>query len=232
LEILAPLPATSAEANANGVESQSPGGREQSERTLGNREPSERLRRRRWINNSPDYPEVTPLNLAIAESTQSPDYFAAVVEAHWTTVYRLMFSMTGNAHDCEDLTQETFLRALRRWDSFKQGTNLRKWLLRIAANAFFDVKRKQQRLKITPLQIEVSCKAAPAELTLELQEQESLARSALEKLTDLTRLVFNLRVTEDLAFREIAELAGISEAAARWHMHRARFKLLKSLDRY
>jgi RNA polymerase sigma factor (sigma-70 family) len=169
------------------------------------------------------------LSFAGAESAQSPDSFKAVVEAHWDAVYRLLYSMTGNAHDCEDLTQETFLRALRRWDSFRPGTNLRAWLLRIAANAFFDVKRKQQTLKIAPLQVEIPSGAAPAELALELHEQGVLVRAAMEELTELTRLVFHLRVTEDLSFRDIAELAGITEVAARWHMHQARSKLLKRL---
>lgn len=137
--------------------------------------------------------------------------------------------MTGNAHDCEDLAQETFLRALKRWDTFKQGTNLRAWLLRIAANAFFDIKRKQQTLKIAPLQAEVASDSAPVETALELREQGVLVRAAMEELTELTRMVFHLRVTEDLSFREIAELAGITEVAARWHMHQARVKLLKRL---
>jgi RNA polymerase sigma-70 factor (ECF subfamily) len=169
------------------------------------------------------------VTFAGADSAQSPDSFTAIVEAHWTAVYRLLYSMTGNAHDCEDLTQETFLRALRRWETYKQGTNLRAWLLRIAVNAFFDVKRKQQTLKITTLQVEVPSEAASAEKRLELLEEGALVRAAMEELTELTRMVFHLRVTEDLSFREIAELAGISEVAARWHMHQARLKLVKRL---
>src|SRR2546430_13712595 len=55
---------------------------------------------------------------------------------------------SSDLHDAEDLAQETFLRALRRFDTFKSGTNLRAWLLRIATNAFFDVERKRQTLKI------------------------------------------------------------------------------------
>jgi RNA polymerase sigma factor (sigma-70 family) len=164
-----------------------------------------------------------------AESDQPPDSFAAVVEAHWAAVHRLLYSMTGNAHDSEDLTQETFLRALRRWDTFRPGTNLRAWLLRIAANAFVDVKRKQNTLKITSLQVELPSAAAPVERPLDLREQGELVRAAMEELTELNRLVFHLRVTEDLTFREIAALADITEVAARWHMHQARMKLLQRL---
>jgi len=51
----------------------------------------------------------------------------------------------------------------------------------------------------------------------------------MEELSELTRLVFHLRAQEDLPFREIAELAGTTEQAARWHMHQARTKLLARL---
>jgi RNA polymerase sigma-70 factor (ECF subfamily) len=150
-----------------------------------------------------------------------------VVEAHWTAVYRLLYSLTGNPHDSEDLTQETFLRALRRWDSFRKGSNLRAWLLRIGTNAFFDVKRKSTALKINPLADDVQSDAASVEIRLETQEQGELILAAMADLSELTRLVFHLRVTEDLPFKEIADVAGITEVAARQHMHQARAKLLR-----
>src|SRR5277367_3770287 len=60
--------------------------------------------------------------------------FAEVVNTHWSAVYRLLYTMTGNQHDTEDLTQETFLRALRKQETFQANTRLRSWLLRIATN--------------------------------------------------------------------------------------------------
>ena len=162
-----------------------------------------------------------------ADSAEPPDSFTAVVEAHWTAVYRLLYSMTGNPHDTEDLTQETFLRALNRWDTFKEGTNLRAWLLRIGTNAFFDIRRKKQTLKIGPLAEEVESKADSVETLLETQEQGELVRVAMRDLSELTRLVFHLRVTEDLSFKIIGKVAGITEVAARQHMHQARSKLLR-----
>src|SRR5262245_27191742 len=140
---------------------------------------------------------------AEAESTNSSDSFKTVVEAHWTAVYRLLYSLTGNPHDSEDLSQETFLRALRRWDSFRKGSNLRAWLLRIGTNAFFDVKRKRRTLKINPLGEEIASEETSVEMSFENKEQGELIRAALTDLSELTRLVFHLRVTEDLSFKEI-----------------------------
>lgn len=167
------------------------------------------------------------MSFAGTETPEPPDSFKAVVEAHWTAVYRLLYSMTGNPHDSEDLAQETFLRALRRWDTFKRGTNLRAWLLRIASNAFFDLRRKRQTLPMNPITDEVPTIDSSVEVRLEVKEQADLIRAAMEDLTELTRLVFHLRVTEELSFKEIAKLADITEVAARQHMHQARAKLLK-----
>ena len=156
--------------------------------------------------------------------------FTEVVHVHWTAVYRFLHSMTGHTHDTEDLTQETFLRALNRFAAFQEGTNLRAWLLRIAANAYFDLRRKRQRAPVKPLEHEPPGKAPAPEYALETAEQAELVRAALEELSDLTRMVFYLRVQEELSFREIAELAGTTEQAARWHMHQARMRLLKRLE--
>src|SRR4051794_40306572 len=98
-----------------------------------------------------------------AKPPKPPHNFEEVVEVHWTAVYRLLYSLAGNPHDSEDLTQETFFRALKRFETFKQGTNLRAWLLRIATNAFFDVRRKQQTLKIGPLTEDILSEEKSAE---------------------------------------------------------------------
>jgi RNA polymerase sigma-70 factor (ECF subfamily) len=155
--------------------------------------------------------------------------FAGVVAAHWDAVYRLLYTLSGNTHDTEDLTQETFLRALSRLSSFTPGTNMRAWLLRIASNAFFDVRRKRQRSRVEPLTTDLPGHSIPPEQPLELAEQGELLKAALEDLSETARLVFHLRAAEELPFREIAGILGSTEEAARWHMHQARTRLLKRL---
>src|SRR5436189_4394981 len=119
--------------------------------------------------------------------------FAAIVNEHWTGVYRLLYSLSGNSHDTEDLTQETFLRALNRLESFQPGTRMRSWLLRIATNAFFDVRRKRQRANVRPLEHEPPATSPRPGHALEVAEQSKLLQAALEELTETTRLVFHLR---------------------------------------
>lgn len=155
--------------------------------------------------------------------------FATIVRDYWEVVYRFLHRMTGDPHETEDLTQETFLRALNRLDTFQGGSGLRVWLLRIAANAYFDLQRRRRRVAFGPLDREPPASEPAADHHLVVSEQAALLRAALEGLSETTRMVFHLRATEDLSFREIADLVGTTEQAARWHMHQARVKLLKQL---
>src|SRR5581483_2773679 len=86
--------------------------------------------------------------------TTGSQTFVDMVREHWMAVYRLLYSLTGSTHSTEDLTQETFLRAISRYDTFQPGTQLRPWLMRIAANAFFDEQRKRKRVKMESLKQE------------------------------------------------------------------------------
>jgi RNA polymerase sigma-70 factor (ECF subfamily) len=173
-------------------------------------------------------PGVIPSEGRVAAGPQPPE-FAAVVAEHWSAVYRLLWSLTGDPHATDDLAQETFLRALQRFAGLKPDSRLRPWLLRIATNAFFDAARKVKRSKTGPLDREVAAEGPPPGHTLETAERAERLRAAVAELTDLTRLVFHLRAAEDLSFREIAEIAGTTEQAARWHMHQARTKMLQRL---
>ncbi len=152
--------------------------------------------------------------------------FRDVVNQHWSAVFRFLRTLGGDEHLAEDLTQETFLRALDRISTFAAGTNMRAWLFRIANNIYFDEHRKKKRSHVTQLDYEPSSKSVPPGTQLELQEQATEALEALKELTELTRLVFHLRVYEELSFREIADLAGTTEQSARWHMHHAREKIM------
>ena len=157
--------------------------------------------------------------------------FSAWVERHWSAVCRLLYGLSGHAHDTEDLAQETFLRAWKARESFRPGSNQRAWLLRIASNVFFDLRRRQERRPTEPMVAEPAGPDAPPAAALEAAEQHQLLQAAMTELSEVTRLVFHLRAAEELSFREIGEIAKVSEEAARWHMGQARRKLLARLGK-
>lgn len=159
-----------------------------------------------------------------------PDDIADWVAAHWDATYKLVYRLTLNRHDAEDLTQETFLRATERRSSFQAGTNLRAWLLRIATNAFLDRQRHKKVMKIAPLPEELSFDSKSPGQRLEDAERHANVEAAIASLPDVQRIVFLLRGQEELSFREIGESIGMTEETARWHMMQARRQLLVKLD--
>ncbi|MBN9375242.1 MAG: sigma-70 family RNA polymerase sigma factor, partial [Cellulomonas sp.] len=70
-----------------------------------------------------------------------------IVREHSARVYRLAYRLTGNRHDAEDLTQETFVRVFRSLDSYVPGT-FEGWLHRITTNLFLDQARRRKRIRM------------------------------------------------------------------------------------
>lgn len=156
--------------------------------------------------------------------------FADVVERHWKAVYRLVYRLTGSAHDADDLTQETFLRALGRRDTFRSGTNMRAWLMTIASNALFDLQRRRKTARPVPLDGDLAQGDGPEAGPAEQAELNGLLADAIARLPQTQRAVFLLRSQEGLSFREIAGALDLTEETARWHMLQARRQLLAQLD--
>ncbi|HEX5938808.1 MAG TPA: sigma-70 family RNA polymerase sigma factor, partial [Dehalococcoidia bacterium] len=82
----------------------------------------------------------------LAQAAQRGDLqaFNQLVSAYQRQVYNLCLRMLGNPHSAEDVTQEAFVSAYRRIDTYRGG-NFKAWLLRIATNGCYDALRKQGR---------------------------------------------------------------------------------------
>lgn len=152
-----------------------------------------------------------------------------LVAEHWNGVYSLMYRLTSNTHDAEDLTQQTFLQALEKISQFQAGTNMRSWLLRIGTNCFLDFKRRRRPVSVEPSGLDIATSAEVPAGPLEQSEVAAELQQALLQIPETQRVVFLLRTTEDLSFRQIAEMIGATEVTARWHMLQARNRLLELL---
>jgi RNA polymerase sigma-70 factor (ECF subfamily) len=80
----------------------------------------------------------------------TPPSWDDVVREHADRVYRLAYRLTGNQHDAEDLTQETFVRVFRSLASYRPGT-FEGWLHRITTNLFLDMVRRRSRIRMEAL---------------------------------------------------------------------------------
>src|SRR5437868_6931161 len=144
---------------------------------------------------------------ALIESAKHGDRqaFAVLVERYWERLFRWMYNLTHNRHAAEDLCQEAFTKALAGLPGFREGSNFRAWLFRIAYNAFINQARKVCRLRDTfPAQL-ASHDEGPAEQAMSREMLQLLAR-AVARLPDEFKSAFLLRVEEKLSFRQIAEV--------------------------
>lgn len=155
--------------------------------------------------------------------------FAALVERYWERLYRWLYNLTHNRHSAEDLCQEAFMKALSGLSGFREGSNFRAWLFRIAYNGFINQQRKAGRMRESfPAQVTASGEG-PMEQVMSREALKMLAR-AIGRLPDDFRAAFILRVEEDLSFRQIADVLEITEETARWRVFKARQKLMDVLS--
>jgi RNA polymerase sigma-70 factor (ECF subfamily) len=155
--------------------------------------------------------------------------FARLVERYWDRLYRWLSHLTRDRHAAEDLTQETFLKALAALNSFRPGSNFRAWVFRIGHNNFVNRKRAERRTRV-PLSDDAPAPAtATAEASAEWREALALVSKAVAELPEDFRSALVLRVEEGLSFREVAKVMGITEETARWRVFKARQRLVKAL---
>lgn len=82
--------------------------------------------------------------------TWTPPAWDDIVREQGDRVYRLAYRLAGNAHDAEDITQETFIRVFRSLDKFTPGS-FEGWIHRIATNVFLDLVRRRGRIRMEAL---------------------------------------------------------------------------------
>ena len=149
--------------------------------------------------------------------------------AEYNAVYRYVLSLAKNEHEAEDITQETFLRALDAKESFAGGSSLYTWLCTIAKNLLLDRVKKQKRSAgADPLEnmpddgISIEERAADRDSAMQIMR-------ALHTLSEPYKEVFSLRVFGQLGFGDIASLFGKSDSWARVTYHRAKEKITEIL---
>lgn len=144
-----------------------------------------------------------------------------LVRRHHATVYRVVLGILGNPDDAADATQEAFLRAFRALDRFRGEARFRTWLLTIAANAARGMARKRARRRESTLEDAFHVPAKGTDASMEVVRAQEAARveRLLSKLPEKQRLAVQLRTQEGLSFREVGEIIGSSEGAARVNYH-------------
>src|SRR6266436_5350537 len=168
--------------------------------------------------------------------------FEELVNRYERKIFRLTMNITRNREDAEDAMQDAFMKAYSHLDKFHEDSRFYTWLVRIAANEALMRLRKRRPNQVSldepietdddfiPQQIE-DWGPSP-EQRFAQTEMRDILRGVIEELTPDFRIVFVLRDVEGLSTEETAEAIGISEAAVKSRLLRARLKLRQKLDRH
>ncbi len=169
--------------------------------------------------------------------------FDLLVTRYASGVYGLLVSITRDKEEAADLTQETFLRALKAVSKFRGDANLKTWLFRIAINQsrnrfrWWKSRKREKTVSLdapigdseTPLGDTICSKASnPEEVTLQ-HEREELLGVALSEMSDIYSDVLILCDIQGLSYEEISVTLDINMGTVKSRIARGREELRKKL---
>jgi RNA polymerase sigma-70 factor (ECF subfamily) len=147
--------------------------------------------------------------------------FDQIVRRHQKGVWHLVRRYVKRDADASDVTQQAFVRAFRGLGSFRGAATVRSWLFRIAINCALSWLRDHRREEPSEIPEDALTDANPAPARLMVGEEGVRLRAAVAQLPPKQKLVLELRVFDDLSFREVAELAECTENTAKVNFHYA-----------
>ncbi len=156
-------------------------------------------------------------------------------------VYRFARSLTRDEADAEDVVQETYLRAFRSWQTFQEGTDIRRWLFTIARNVFLRSREKARReVTLDDDGAEAVDAAQASEVWLRRGLDPILASAdlgpaiheALDAIPETFRSVVVLVDLEDQSYEDAAEVLGVPVGTVRSRLFRGRKLLQERLIAY
>lgn len=155
--------------------------------------------------------------------------FEQIYSTYFKSVYLYVMQVSGNEHIAEEITSETFFKAINSIDSFRGDCDMRVWLCQIAKNTYFSYLKKNKKvLSIDESDFQnVADPDAGIDVQIGEQEEARLIRKILHDMSDPYKEVFMWRVFGELSFKEIADLYGKTDNWACVTYHRAR-KMIQS----
>ena len=147
-----------------------------------------------------------------------------LVRQHADRVYRLAYRLSGNQHDAEDLTQETFIRVFRSVQNYQPGT-FEGWLHRITTNLFLDMVRRRARIRMEALPEDYDRVPSSGPTPEQVFHDSRLGpdlQAALDSLPPEFRVAVVLCDIEGLSYEEIGATLGVKLGTVRSRIHRGR----------
>jgi RNA polymerase sigma-70 factor, ECF subfamily len=188
--------------------------------------------------------EVTDAAVVAQVLAGDKDAFRLLVERHSRSIFRVVYRMTGNQQDAEEVLQETFLRAYKSLGRFESRSNFGTWLYRIAVNRTLDLlssRKTQMQMKdgyqITDSldpeesrQVQLPAPAPGPDRLLISSEIKKKVTQALGLLTPAEQVAFTMRHMEGQSIEEISQVLNVKTSAAKNCVFRAVQKLRQQLE--
>jgi RNA polymerase sigma-70 factor (ECF subfamily) len=161
-------------------------------------------------------------------------WLSELYERHADPVFRYLLGLSGDPTLADELTGETFYRAVLALDGFRGEASVRTWLLRIARNLYLRRTQRERRTRsLEGIQEQGGAFAAGArsnpEVCLLLRERDQAIQRALLSLSESDRSILLLKAREEMLCREIAQVLDISVSAVKVRLYRARRRLAAAL---
>jgi RNA polymerase sigma-70 factor, ECF subfamily len=147
--------------------------------------------------------------------------FDILVRRHQKGMWRLIRRYVKRDADAADVTQLAFVRAFRGLAAFRGTATVRSWLYRISINCALSWLRDHRREQPADLPEDALIDTNPAPAQLSADDERARLRRAIAQLPPKQKLVLELRVFDDLSFKEVADLAECSENTAKVNFHYA-----------
>lgn len=157
--------------------------------------------------------------------------FEDIYDRFFKDVYRFVLTMSGNPAMAEEVTQETFFKALKEIDHFKGNCSVKSWLCQIAKNLYIDDVRRRKRMESLKKGMAGASRTEEgnAEQAVIQRDEVISIYKALHCLEEPYKEVFGLRALGDLSYREIGEIFEKSESWVRVTYHRAKLKIREQM---
>lgn len=172
--------------------------------------------------------------------------FRALVERYTSPIYNLALALLHDSMEAENVTQETFLRAVAALDHIRIDQPFKPYLFRIAVNLCYDSLREKKPVLFTDLDenalpaddgyAEIKSEnivddAPSLAERLEREELHTQLRAAIDALPESYRAAIVLRYVEDFSYEEIAQALNLPLNTVRTHLRRAKQKLKQGLEK-
>ena len=155
------------------------------------------------------------------------------IQQNLRRIFLLIYRIVGNVDDAQDLTQETFIKALQRQGQLKDLDKAASWLSRIASNTAIDFLRKNKKFAFSDVNELIESRRSTLdspEQTLLRGERKLQLDGGLAELTVRERTALLLRDVEEMPAEQVAAQMNCSMATVRSHIANARIKFKRYLD--